>query len=133
VIPVAGDSKISWTSIADLGLATALVLADNSGKWIGKTFYLSQKRAVSLSEVAEMVSQAKGKSIKLRIVDREEHEKYYVQERGMDEAYVKWWARTYDSLRDAECEIQDDSLEQILSSHQVKPVEETIQEMFASV
>ncbi len=32
-VAVAGDGKISWTSIRDLGLGTAVVLANESGEW----------------------------------------------------------------------------------------------------
>lgn len=134
VVPVAGDSKISWTSIADLALATALILTGQSREWDGKTCYLSQKQAVTLNEIAEIVSKAKGKDVVLKVVDREDHEKYYVEERKMDEGYVKWWAKTYDALRDNECEIEDPTLEDLLATKRKTPtsVEETIKEMFTS-
>ena len=66
-VVVAGDSKISWTSISDLGLSTALILADPSDTWAGKTFYLSQEQAYSLSDIASMVSRAKGHQINLKL------------------------------------------------------------------
>ena len=89
---------------------------------------------MSLQEVAKMVSKAKGKEVKLEVVDRESHEQYHVQERGMDDAYVKWWAKTYDALRDGECEINDSTLEDLLSSKGVQPkaMEDTVREMFAA-
>ena len=130
-VPVAGNGKISWTSIADLGLANALILAAPSDEWKGKIVYLSQSRMHSLYEVAEMVSKAKGKEVKLKIVPREEHEKYYVEERGMDEPYVKWWSKSYDAVKAGECDIRDPTLEKLLESKGVhpKPMEETIKEM----
>ncbi|KAK5124306.1 hypothetical protein LTR85_002009 [Meristemomyces frigidus] len=130
-VPVAGDSKISWTSIADLGLASALVLAAPSEDWAGKVFYLAQEKAYTIEEVAAMVSKAKGKEVKAKIVDREEHERYYMQEQGMGEGMVKWWSKTYDALRDNECEIHDPTLEQLLAKQGVKPkpMEETVAEM----
>lgn len=133
-IPVGGDSKISWTSIADLGLATALILTSTSRDWNGKMCYLSQKQTATLKDIAKMVSKARGKEVTLEIVEREDHEKYYVKERKMDEAYVKWWAKTYDALRDNECSISDSTLEDLLGTKGVKPkpIEETIAEMFAS-
>ena len=130
-IPVAGDSKISWTSIADLGLASALILSAPSNDWAGKTIYLSQEKAYTIREVVEMISKAGGKEMKLKIVDRPEHETYYVEERGMAEGYIKWWSKTYDALRDNECEIHDPTLERLLQRKGVKPkqMEETVKEM----
>lgn len=134
-IPVAGDSKISWTAIPDLGLASAMVLSAPSEEWAGKTVYLSQRKAHTMAEVAVMVAKARGKELKLKIVERPEHERYYVEQRGMDEGYVKWWSKTYDALRDNECEISDPTLEELLKQQGVKPkpMEETVREMFQSV
>ena len=132
-IPIAGDSKISWTSIADLGLTNALILAAPSQEWAGKIPYLSQSKSHTLAEVAEMVAKARGKEIKIKIVSRDEHEKYYIEQRGMEEQYVKWWSKTYDALRDNECDIHDPMLENLLESKGVKPKqeEETVKEMLA--
>ena len=60
-IAVAGDGLISWTSIADLGLATALILADVSSKWEGRTLYHSASKPASLQEISKIVSKVKGK------------------------------------------------------------------------
>jgi uncharacterized protein YbjT (DUF2867 family) len=133
-VPVAGDSKISWTAIADLGLATAMILTAEPQEWAGNTCYLSQRRAVTIAEVAGLVAKAREQELSVKIVSRDEHEKYYIQERGKDEGYIKWWAKTYDALRDNECEIQDSTLEELLAKKAVKPkpIEDTVQEMFAS-
>lgn len=40
-VALAGDGKICWTAIEDLGLGNALVLAAPSDEYAGKTFYLS--------------------------------------------------------------------------------------------
>ena len=118
-------------SVPDLGLANALILAAPSSEWADKTFYLSQREAHSLKDVAAMVSRAKGKQVSYKTVSREEHEKYYVQEKGMPEGMIKWWSKTYDALRDGECEIRDDTLEKLLAQKGVKPkpMEETVLEM----
>lgn len=131
-VPIAGDSRISWTSISDLGLATALVLTAPSAEWAGKTFYLSQSTAHTLTEVASMVAQAIDRpQIRIFLVPREQHEDYYVSQRGMEAPYVKWWAKTYDALNDHECEIKDATLEKLLKSQNVKPtpMEETVRAM----
>lgn len=132
VIPVGGDSPISWTSIADLGFATAQVLSSPTAEYAGKTFYLSNtKDPLSLEQIAELVSQAKGRKVSLKIVSRQEHERYYIEERKMDEPMIKWWSRTYDSLRDQECLIKDTTFDRLLESkgRKPKPMEETVREM----
>nr|POF07858.1 quinone oxidoreductase 2 [Quercus suber] len=132
-VVVAGDGAVSWTSIDDLGLATAMVLAAPTEEWSGKTLYLAQKKAYSLREVAAMVARARGKEVQVKIVSRPEHEEFYVRERGMDEAFVKWWSKTYDALNENECEMDDPTLERLLASKGVvpTPMEETVASMFS--
>jgi len=135
VVLVAGDSPISWTSIPDLGLANAMVVAANSEEYAGKTFYLSNTKAPrTLREIGDIVSKAKGKKVKLQVVDRKEHEEHYIRERKMDEGNIKWWAKTYDALKDEECLIKDDTFEKLLSSkgRTPKPVEDTVREMISA-
>jgi len=126
-----GDGPISWTSIPNLGLANALILAAPSSEWADKTFYLSQRQTHTLDDVAGMVSKAKGKQVAYKTVSRQEHEKFYVHERGMPEAMITWWSKSYDALRDNECQIDDPTLEQLLATKGVKPtpMEETVAEM----
>lgn len=130
-VVTAGDSPISWTSIPDLGLANALILSDATSEWKDKTFYLSQRKAHTLSEIADMVSKARGKDVKFKTVSRGEHERFYVQERGMPEPMITWWSKTYDALNDRECEIHDPTLEKLLARKGVKPtpMQETVQQM----
>lgn len=128
VIP--GDGPVSWTSIADLGLATALVVADASTKYDRKTIYLSQLRTVSLKQIAGFVSDVRGRQIALKIVSRDEYCRHYI-ENGRAKDNVEWWCSTYDALKDNECGIQDPTLEDLLASKGRKPkqIEETIREM----
>ncbi len=132
-VPIAGDSKISWTSIPDLGMANAIIFAAPSEEWADKTCYLSQSQAHSLNDVAAMISKLKGKDVRVKVVPREEHETFYVQKRGMEEPFVKWWSKSYDALRDNECEIQDPTLELLLGKQSLKPkqMEATVAEMLA--
>ncbi|KAK6437660.1 hypothetical protein LTR95_006140 [Oleoguttula sp. CCFEE 5521] len=127
----AGDGKISWTSIADLGVANALILAAPRSEWAGRTVYLSQREALNLAEVAKVVSEGKRSEVAFSEVSRDEHEQFYVKQRGMDEGLVTWWSKTYAALKDGECEIHDSTLEDLLAAEGVKPkpMEETIHEM----
>ncbi|KAK6437000.1 hypothetical protein LTR95_006808 [Oleoguttula sp. CCFEE 5521] len=126
-----GDGKISWTSIADLGLANALILAAPRSEWEGRTVYLSQKQALRLAEVAKVVTEARGSEVAFSEVSFGQHEYFYVNERDMNEGLVTWWSKTYSALKDGECEISDPTLEELLASKGVKPkpMERTIHEM----
>src|SRR4051794_34168688 len=80
-IVVGGDCPISWTSIADLGLASALVLVAPSDQYASKTFYLSATKAPkTLAEIAQIVSDVKGKRITTKKVSRQEHEQFYTHD-----------------------------------------------------
>jgi uncharacterized protein YbjT (DUF2867 family) len=117
---VAGDGKISWTSITDLGLATAVVLAAPSKDWRSRTVYLSQAETHTLHEVAMMVSRARGSEVNVKIVSRAEYERHYIEDRGMNADMVHWWAATYNALPDGECEVKDATLYELLKSQGVK-------------
>lgn len=128
---VAGDGPVSWTSIPDMGFATAKVLSEPSDKWAGKTFYLSQKKAWTLQDIAGMVSKVKDEEVRLKVVSRKEYEDFYVGEMGMEKPSVEWWSSSYDALKDAECTIEDNTLESTLkeAGREPKPLKETIEEM----
>jgi len=133
-VVVAGDGKINWTAIKDLGLGTALVLADLLDKYVGKTFYLaSAKNPKTLKQIAGIVSSVKGKEVAVNVVSREEYVRHYVQ-KGRDEAAVEWWSSTYGALEKGECLIQDPTLDDLLAGRGVKakPIEETVKEMLHS-
>ncbi|KAF1819494.1 NAD(P)-binding protein [Dissoconium aciculare CBS 342.82] len=128
---VAGDGQISWTSIPDLGLANAVILTAPRNEWLGKTCYLTRSVTCSLSDVANMVSSAVGREIKLKVTSRDEYERYYEHERGIDHGMVTWWSKTYDALKLKECEVRDPTLERLLQSFDVKPedIRETVRKM----
>lgn len=130
-IVLAGDGKISWMAINDLGLGTALVLADDGGKWRGKTFYLSNStESKRLKEIAALVGKVKGISLKTKIVSGEEYVRHYV-ESGKEAPSIQWWRTTYGALEKGECQISDGTLIDLLKSKGIepKPVEETVREM----
>jgi hypothetical protein len=64
-------------------------------------------------------------------VPRDEHERFYVQEKSMPAPMITWWSKTYDALREVECQIDDPTLEQLLGEKGVKPtsMEETVEGM----
>ncbi|KAF2036235.1 NAD(P)-binding protein [Setomelanomma holmii] len=130
-VVVAGDGRISWTSIPDMAFATAKILSEGSEKWAGWTVYLSQKKTWSLEDIVRIVGEVRGEEIGLKVVGRKEYEEFYVKEKGMEKASVEWWSSTYDALKDGECAIDDSTLEDILkeAGRTPKPLEDTIGEM----
>lgn len=133
-VKLAGDGKICWTAISDLGVASALVLVAPMGAYEGyRSFYLSTRPATakSMQEVAALVAEARGKEVNVEVVGREEHVKYYVQERGLQGPAVRWWVGTYEALEDGECLVDDPMLEELLAKVEVKPTpfEDTLREM----
>ncbi|KAI9835310.1 MAG: hypothetical protein M1819_002454 [Sarea resinae] len=130
-IVVAGDGPVSWTAVADLGYATALVLVDTAGRYEGAAFYLSAPTTRTLADIAQVVAAAKGYEVKIKEVDRDEYCRHYVEEKGRDKDAVEWWASTYEALRKGECKVRDSTLSNLLVSRGVrlKPVEETVREM----
>lgn len=137
-VVVAGDGPVSWTSIADLGLASAMIVADESEKYTGKTLYLSASRnvALNLRGIAEIVGRVRGKEVRLKIVGRDEYVKFYTGKEGggKERASVEWWVSSYAALEKGECEIGDNTLDELLASKGLVPkvVEETIGEILGA-
>ncbi|KAF4634819.1 hypothetical protein G7Y89_g3286 [Cudoniella acicularis] len=132
-IIVAGDGKVSWTSIPDLGVGNAVILTAPSEDYAGQTLYLStgKESAKTLKEVAEVVGSARGRKLGVKVVGEREHVEYYVG-RGIDRSAVEWWVGTYESLKKGETLIEDGTLERLLESQGVKPkrADETIRAAF---
>jgi uncharacterized protein YbjT (DUF2867 family) len=128
---VAGDGPLSWTSISDLGLATALILVAEPQKWMGRIVSLSARKLYTLKESAEIVGKARGMDMSVKVVSKDEHEQFYIHERGMNQSFVKWWSSSYEAIRNGECATQDSTLEELLKEkgRTPKPFEETVAEM----
>ncbi|KAH7021232.1 uncharacterized protein B0I36DRAFT_30358 [Microdochium trichocladiopsis] len=155
VVKLAGDGKISWTAIKDLGVGSAVVLSslaaflksgnqgisDNrSNEFLGRKFYLSNppSTALTLAEVANLITEtattakATARKIKVQIVPLREHIATYTSRSGPEsKPAVEWWARTYPALEDGECHVDDSTLAELLGRVGVKatPMEETVREM----
>ncbi|KAK9898516.1 NAD(P)-binding protein [Cystobasidium minutum MCA 4210] len=134
-IPIAGDGPISWTAIDDLGVGTAAIIADKSGKYDNQIVTLSNLEHFNCEEVASLVSKYSGKSVKIKLVDPKEHVRYYVEERGLDRGQVEWWVKSYEALKRGECLKQDPLLKELLAQYGRKPIpfEETVKKMVESV
>lgn len=129
-----GGGKLSWTAIRDLGIANAMILADEVGKWSGKCVYLSRREgARSMADIASLVGEAVGRRIEVKSVSKEEHVEHYVKERGMDDRAVRWWVDTYPAIKGGECKIDDSTFDELMEKAGAKPisVEQTVREMLS--
>lgn len=150
-VKLAGDGKISWTSIRDLGVGSAVVLSSlasslfasptalesSSAKneFAGKTFYLSNppSTALTLSELAGVitssaadVAKARGtaepRQLQVQIVSEEEHIATYTARQGEEsKPGIEWWASSYAALKNGECHVDDPTLARLLERIGVKP------------
>lgn len=129
-VVVAGNGGLSWVALRDLGVANAFLLADDTGKYDGKLFYLSPKKTATLADVLGIVSKIKGREIRLKIVGEKEYVDHYV-EKGVEKEMLEWWSSSYTALDEGECEIQDGLLDELLDSAKVKQkaIGETVREM----
>ncbi|MCJ1439991.1 MAG: hypothetical protein MMC23_000472 [Stictis urceolatum] len=127
------DGRVSWASIDDLGLGTAVLASEEEGKWRGRTVLLSTTSSCTMGDVAGMVGVARGREVWLKEVSEEEHVEYYVKERGLEEGLVKWWVSTYEAIAIGECENKVGMLEEILRRYgrEPKALKDTIEEMVA--
>lgn len=136
-IVVAGDGPISWTSVADLGLATALVLASPvPSRYTNQTIYLSQPATATLAQVCEVAAAVgHGGSKMVKVVSMEEYVEYYTSQLGMDRAMLEWWVTTYPSLVNGLCHINDSTLSDLLATRgkQADSIESTVQAMLAGL
>jgi len=95
---IAGDGPVSWTSIEDLGLGTAIILADAGSAWTGVTVTLSSQLGVTLEKVAEIVTRIRRVNTRVSVVPEETYIKHYATESGVGEDVARWWVSTYAAL-----------------------------------
>ena len=130
-VVVGGDGPISWASISDLGLATALICLAPSDEYAGKRVTLSSTTSHTLKDVAGLVSSARGEPVELKVVPREQYVDHYVKEQGMDRPAVDWWSWTFEAVKDGETLNHEKTMEQLLAlkGRKPQPLEETVKNM----
>jgi len=130
-IVVAGDGPISFASVEDLGLATAMIVTDMISKYQGVVVTLSGNETVTLQDIVKLVQRHRQGPLELRVVQREVYEQYYIQERGLDPGLVRWWSTIYDALKENSAMGNGYVIEKMLGKYgrKPKPLRETIKEM----
>ncbi|GAB5586353.1 hypothetical protein Unana1_01253 [Umbelopsis nana] len=107
-VVVPGDGPVAFADRAELGEATAKIIA--SDKYRGQTVTLTGSRAYTLKETTEILSTVLNKKITFHKVSEAEFLEHNADKRDVAE----WWATTYPSLERGELALVDPTLEQLL-------------------
>lgn len=111
-IIVAGDGKISWTSISDLGLGNAIILTSPGNPRFANTIVtLSNPTTLTLKEIAAKL----GKQLSIR--SEKQYVEHYQKEHDMEVPFLEWWVSTYPNLKEGHCDMQDPMLKELLARH----------------
>ncbi|KAJ4982506.1 NmrA family protein [Stagonosporopsis vannaccii] len=127
---VAGEGAMSFTSLSDITFGTAKVLAGPKEHWAGKTVHICQRKALTLQDIAKIVSRVQGREVQPKVVSRTEFEDHYAAN-GVERAAVEWWSTAYEAIANGECDIDDPTLEEFLREAGRSPaqLETTIENM----
>ena len=130
VIP--NDGPVSWVTWDDLGEATAKIL-QNHEKCLGQTLNLTGPRATSISDVAKVVEQHTGRSVKVDIVGREKAEKYHKEKKSLLDSnfwVIESWAGWHDAVANGETAVVDPLIGELLG-RSPRGIEEIAGQLFA--
>jgi len=125
-IPQDGEGGIAWACRDELGEATARLLVQAADKeqvaeqFKNQTVLLSGPRALSLSQIAGIVSKKLGRDIRVVYVDIEEYSTSSTTLLKLGPEFAKLWATTYKALQKGECSVISPLLEILLGR---KPTE----------
>lgn len=106
------DGPVSWTARADLAEAAAVVLADE-GRFDGPTPPLTAAAAVDLQQVAAMLSEESGRSVRRVVVDDDDYVAGLVAG-GTPEQFARFFLGSYQAMRRGEFAVTDPTLAALL-------------------
>ena len=114
---VPGDGPVSWVDRADVGEATAHIVA--KGLYINDTVMLSgsPNNVIKLSGLTKLCSSILGKPINFHIVSEDEYVERYsgpAAQPPRDPAFVRSWATAYTAISRGECAWLTPVLEELL-------------------
>src|ERR1700761_6612538 len=112
-VPLAGDGRVAWASIHDLGIATACILTAPSEKYARRKIYLTGTEMLNLLDVAALVAKKENRDVRVKLVFPDVYKQVYVAEgkEGVkgNSGLVNWWSGTYEALKAGECAIEDNT------------------------
>lgn len=109
-----GDVPQGWVCTADIADVAATVLREGPAKHAGKNYYLSIE-VLTVTEVANILSEASGKKIKCNYIDKDQQEAMFAQIPSVPvQTYMESAVITMELTRNrkfkAQTELQDDVL-----------------------
>ncbi|KZV63593.1 NAD(P)-binding protein [Peniophora sp. CONT] len=114
---VPGDGPIAWAARADLGEATARIIAD--GLYANETILLSgpAKNVLTLSQLAELCSSILSRPIKLHVVSEDEYVAQHASAAALprgDPEFLRLWATSYVAMGRGKTGVVTPLLEKLL-------------------
>ncbi|VDB92048.1 unnamed protein product [Peniophora sp. CBMAI 1063] len=114
---VPGDGPIAWATRADLGEATARIVAD--GLFANETILLSgpAKNVLTLAQIAELCSSILARPISLHVVSEDEYVAQHADAAALprgDPEFLKLWATSYVAMGRGETGVVTPLLEKLL-------------------
>ncbi|OSX61883.1 hypothetical protein POSPLADRAFT_1144185 [Postia placenta MAD-698-R-SB12] len=126
-----GDGGIAWVCREDLGEGTARIMVQ--GGFANETLLLSGARTLTLRDLTEKISARVRRAVTLRVVSEDEYVQHNRGKHGPrgGEEFLRAWATTFKGLVRGELDVVDPLLQKVLG-RELKPFEETLEEMLAS-
>jgi NAD(P)H dehydrogenase (quinone) len=118
------DGPVSWTTHADLGEAAAVILTDND-RVDSATPVLTAADAVDLHDVAGMLSELTGRTIRRVVVDDDEYVADLVSH-GVPEFAARMFLDMFHAARKGEFAVTDPTLEALLG-REPQPIRAVLQ------
>lgn len=106
------DGPVSWTAPADLGEAAAAILADE-GRFDGPTPPLTASDAVDLQQVATVLSEVSGRTVRRVVIDDEDFVKRLI-DHGTPEPFARLFLGSFQASRHGDFTVTDPTLEQLI-------------------
>lgn len=102
------DGPVSWTARGDLAEAAAAILAGQA-RFEGPTPPLTATAAVDLAEVADMLSELTGRTVRRVVIDDDDFTARLI-DRGLPQPFAQLFIGTYRAARDREFAVTDPTL-----------------------
>ncbi|KZV77372.1 NAD(P)-binding protein [Peniophora sp. CONT] len=114
---VAGDGPIAWAGRADLGEATARIIAD--GLYLNETILLSgpTNNVLTFSQLAELCSSILSRPVKLHVISVDEYVAQHTNEAALprgDPEFLKSWVTCFPAIERGETGVVTPLLEDLL-------------------
>lgn len=126
----AGNGKTSFVSRNELAEAGANVLLDETGKYDNQSLELTGPKALSWSDIADIIGSITNLPIKYVSPSEDEYKKVAI-EAGVPEGYVNLFASFSKVIKAGECDKTTGTLEEVIG-HKVTAAETSLKEIYGN-